>query len=1231
MRRSEKKMSYVLSTVIAVIIVMAMIVPAIGNPVGEPDLKVSLKYEVWYNEAIGWYKLTYEIENIGDAPADASRAAIYIDDAYKTSRYTPSLASGASHTTVALFKISGESDKIKVCADKDNVVVESNENNNCRENMFPGVYPKPDLIITDKEETFNEDGTFNVTYTVNNVGECRAGGSVACVYSDGGHVPYMDMTVEPLNPGAYSSPKTVGPFVCPAYGETKNITVCADNYDAVDESNEDNNCTTNIVECPYPDLVIEMSESVEFGECNNTFNVTYTVHNKGGAHAGESTACFYVNGTRAHNAAIGELNPGDSSDPIIVGSFICSCGMTRNITVCADCDEDVDESDETNNCEVNIVECRCPDLVITEKSVEFIDCHNTFNVTYTVHNQGEACACKSNTTIYINGTNVLEDPVPRLAPCQIHAKTVGPFDCPSGTTLNVTVCADNGDKVKESDENNNCEVKIVPCPCPDLVITEKSETIEDGNFTVTYTVHNQGECYADESVACVYVNGGLIDRMNVTIPRLNVSETNTTTVGLFGCPPCGETKNVTVCADCGREVNESDETNNCRVNYVECPCPDLVITEKFETLLDDCNFTVTYTVHNRGEVAAGGSSTTITINGIHAPLDPVPLLNPSESYTNTVGPFDCTSYDFTCCETVTIEVHADDDNEVAESNEDNNSEENEYHCACPDLIITDKYETLFDSCNFSVTYTVKNIGECTAGASNTTIYIPGVTSTEDPVPALAAGAIYESTVSDPEKFVCPYGQTLPIKVCADNDDEVTESNEDNNCLENVLPCPEYPYPKPDLKIIEKFETMEDGTFTVTYTVENQGEVAAGESDTTIFIDGVSVMEDPAPPLDPTTSYSNTVGPFECPCGATLNVTVCADNDNVVVESNETNNCEVNEVVCPVGKPDLVLEEKTETWEDGTLTVTYTVSNCGPCACASAPESITGIYVDGELKGTDSVPELAKCTNYTSAVVIPNVDCPCGETIEVKVFADHENLIDECSEDNNQKVNVFECPVGKPDLVLEEKTETWEDGTLTVTYTVSNCGPCACASAPESITGIYVDGELKGTDSVPELAKCTNYTSAVVIPNVDCPCGETIEVKVFADHENLIDECSEDNNQKVNVFECPGIPDLVITEKSITRLDGAFNVNYKVNNIGCGDAGESHTTVLIDGVEVLEVPTPAIAKGECHEATVGPFDCPSLKKLRVQVCADNKDEIAESNEDNNCSEVNIVGCPYRRGK
>ena len=118
---------------------------------------------------------------------------------------------------------------------------------------------------------------------------------------------------------------------------------------------------------------------------------------------------------------------------------------------------------------------------------------------------------------------------------------------------------------------------------------------------------------------------------------------------------------------------------------------------------------------------------------------------------------------------------------------------------------------------------------------------------------------------------------------------------------------------------------------------------------------------------------------------------------------------------------------------------------------------------------------------------------------------------------------------------------------------------------------------------------------------------------------------------MNVFECPGIPDLVITEKSITRLDGAFNVNYKVNNIGCGDAGESHTTVLIDGVEVLEVPTPAIAKGECHEATVGPFDCPSLKKLRVQVCADNKDEIAESNEDNNCSEVNIVGCPYRRGK
>jgi len=106
------------------------------------------------------------------------------------------------------------------------------------------------------------------------------------------------------------------------------------------------------------------------------------------------------------------------------------------------------------------------------------------------------------------------------------------------------------------------------------------------------------------------------------------------------------------------------------------------------------------------------------------------------------------------------------------------------------------------------------------------------------------------------------------------------------------------YKAPDLVISNKSETFEDGTFTVTYTVPNVGDGDASASNTTIFIDGVPKTEDPVPALAAGKSYANTVGPFDCPCGTTLNVTVCADNENVVAESDETNNCEVNFVECP---------------------------------------------------------------------------------------------------------------------------------------------------------------------------------------------------------------------------------------------------------------------------------------------------------------------------------------------
>ena len=59
------------------------------------------------------------------------------------------------------------------------------------------------------------------------------------------------------------------------------------------------------------------------------------------------------------------------------------------------------------------------------------------------------------------------------------------------------------------------------------------------------------------------------------------------------CCPCGETLEVVVCADNEEAVAESDEDNNCEVNYVECPvtsgvcCPNSEVTITDQGVTDD--------------------------------------------------------------------------------------------------------------------------------------------------------------------------------------------------------------------------------------------------------------------------------------------------------------------------------------------------------------------------------------------------------------------------------------------------------------------------------------------------------------------------------------------------------------------------------------------------------------------------------------------------------------------
>ena len=840
------------------------------GPEPMPDLIITEKNETPLDDCR--FNVTYTVENIGNGDANASNTTIYIDNDNKWEDPVPELAAGDHHTnTVGPFNCTPcQPVQVKVEADNDKNVTESNENNNERVNVFK--CPGPDLKITSKSEEALDDCRFNVTYTVQNIGNCKANASNTTIYINYG-VEEMEDPVPELAAGEpYTS--TVGPFNCTPC-ESVEVKVEADNNDNVTECNEDNNEKTNTYVCPGPDLII--SDKYETALDNCTFTVTYTVKNIGECNASASNTTIYINDIEQMKDPVGELAK-DASVTHEVGPFSCTPCTTLTITVKADNDGDVVECEECNNWKINEFKCPAPDLVITEKSEEINEDNCTFTVTYTVKNRGNCKANASDTTIYINGVNKMEDPAGELAAGEPYTNTVGPFSCEPCTTLNITVKADNNDDVKECNESNNVKENEFKCPAPDLTITAKSETALDNcSFTVTYTVENIGNCNAGASNTTIYINNVIVSVDPVgPLPSGGCGYSHTNTVGPFSCEPCTNLT-IKVEADNYNVVKECNETNNVKENEFKCPAPDLIIADKHETALDNCSFTVTYTVENIGNCNASASDTTIYIDDVNVLEDPVGELAAGGTYTNTVGPFSCTS-----CDILNITVEADNNNDVTECNETNNNMTNTYVCPGPDLIVFDKYETALGDGSFNVTYTVKNIGNCNAGASNTTITVDG-TATEYPAPALSSDQCYKDTVGP---FDCTPCMTVTVTVKADNDDDVTECNETNNEKTNTFVCPGPGPGKPDL-VITDIEVVDNR---IHYTIQNIGGEPAPKSRTGLYINGRYRSPDQVKALGIGAHSNEVFGSYNYRGG---DIEVCADYNRRIDEANEGNNCMVD--------------------------------------------------------------------------------------------------------------------------------------------------------------------------------------------------------------------------------------------------------------------------------------------------------------------------------------------------
>lgn len=164
-------------------------------------------------------------------------------------------------------------DTVKVCADSDKNIEEENEENNCLEVTWYTEEKLPDLII---DEIKCDRENSRIGYVLKNIGEETAkGGHSITLFVDGKEVTH-DLVSADLKPGmTYSS--WVKEYKWPASKDIR-VKICADGYNKLKESNEQNNCLEKTCKCPTDTAPPKVTITYSPSEVTTADEITFTAH-----------------------------------------------------------------------------------------------------------------------------------------------------------------------------------------------------------------------------------------------------------------------------------------------------------------------------------------------------------------------------------------------------------------------------------------------------------------------------------------------------------------------------------------------------------------------------------------------------------------------------------------------------------------------------------------------------------------------------------------------------------------------------------------------------------------------------------------------------------------------------------------------------------------------------------------------------------------------------------------
>jgi subtilase family serine protease len=910
---------------------------------------------------------------------------------------------------------------------------------------------------------------------------------------------------------------------------------------------------------------------------------------------------------------------------------------------------------------------------------------STISVTVTTKNQGNGTAAPSTTTIYWSDDGQLDPSdtlligldVPQLLSGAQSTASVS-VSIPSAVpgTHFLIVKADADDVLDESNEANNTAVRSIRIG-PDLIVQSLSAPANggtDATIVVTDTTQNSGGGPAGASVVRFYLStNSVLDSADTLLNGSRsvgpldpgASSTGSTTITIPASIAPG-TWYIIAKADADNTVAEISELNNTLSRAVMLG-GDLAVSAMTVPAKGAPGGTITVsdTTMNQGAGPTAPSttrfylSTNSVLDAADTPMSArqVPSLaagaSSSGSTSLTLPVVPVGNY--------YIIAKADDDNAVIESRETNNTLARTIAIG-GDLMVSSLTAPATGGGGLSliISDTTTNQGGGSIGASTTKFYLStdGVLDGSDvllggrDVGPLDAGASSSGSTT-----VTIGASTQPgsyyILAKADADGVVAETTESNNTLSRVIVIGS------DLVVSTLTVPTKGGagaTITVSDTTTNSGGGPAAASVTRFYLSANTTIDAGDSPLGGAHAVPGLAAGAASTASTTLTLPVVgpgtyyiiarADDDNVVLESKETNNTLYRSI--SIG-PDLAVTALTAPNVGGagvSMTVTDTTTNQGGGSAGPTTTrfylSTTSVFDPSDvLVGSRSVPGLdAGAVNSGSTVVTIPSNVVAGSYYLI-AKADADNAIAETAETNNTYPRAIQIGSDLSVSALTAPAKGAAGSSIVVTDTTTNTGG---GDSPASVTAFYLstssaggpgDVLLDGNRAVPPLAAGASSTGSttVTIPAQTAP--GTFYIIAKADFGNTIAETSETNNTRWRSISIG--PDLILSTLSLSPVSLAAGANLtvtdKVTNQG-GDVAPPSTTrfylstnATLDGVDVVLgsrlVPQLAVAASSSGSTTMAIPAATVPGTYYVIAQADADGTVAESVETNNVSLIRSI--------